>query len=297
MPRHALTSLAAWGIPWSMHSITPFPCVLPAAGLGSRLAALFTPQSPCKELLPVAGRPVILHALEQAAAAGATTIVVVLRPGKEAIAEVIDQEKARLAPGCEIVTRWQPEPRGEGDAVLHCRDLLDGAPLFGVFYPDNCYQPPAQGDSRPALAILREIASRNGRCTDTLALHRPEQHELHGYASSGRVDMAPHPDCIPGLRLVTRLYEKGPGAFMPRRPGEARACGISVATPAYLDALAHCARAIPASRELTDDLARRRMLADGLPLLAFQLPGQVYDMGTPAGYALTLQHFPAADAS
>ncbi|GAB7078551.1 NTP transferase domain-containing protein [Megalodesulfovibrio paquesii] len=337
--------------------MTSFPCILPAAGLGSRLAPLLAPglmaMAPFKELLPVAGRPVILHALAQAAAAGADTIAVVLRPGKELLKDLIDQEKAALAPGCEVVYRWQDfsqGPLGEGHAILQCRDVVDGAPCFGVLYPDNLYLPPADpapgqtvadtrppadptpglagadtrppadptpglagadtrppadptpglagADTRPPLAILRAIACRSqngtGQCTDTLALHRPEQQELAGYANSGRLDLAPHPDCIPDLRQITRVYEKGPGTFMPRRPGEARACGLSVATPRFLDALAHCHRALPPGQERTDGHGRRRMLADGLPLLAFQLPGRVYDMGTPEGYALTCNRFEAA---
>ncbi|MCA1987244.1 MAG: NTP transferase domain-containing protein, partial [Desulfovibrio sp.] len=127
-------------------------CIIPAAGLGTRMAEVCaTAGVPCKELLPVAGAPAILHALALAAAGGATAIAVVLRPGKEAVRQVIDDHAAVVAPGCEIVYRWQAEPGGEGRAILQCRDMLDGAAAFGVLYPDNCYRPPQDGDQRSPL--------------------------------------------------------------------------------------------------------------------------------------------------
>lgn len=52
----------------------PFPLMLFAAGFGTRMGAL-TATRP-KPLIPVAGRPLIDHALDQAAAAGAARIVV-----------------------------------------------------------------------------------------------------------------------------------------------------------------------------------------------------------------------------
>ncbi|AGW14425.1 NTP transferase domain-containing protein [Megalodesulfovibrio gigas] len=279
-----------------------FPCIIPAAGLGTRMAEICaaTGGAPFKELLPVAGMPAILHAVALAAAAGADTVAVVLRPGKEAIRDCIDQHRQDVAPGCEIVYRWQAEPGGEGRAILQCRDVLEGVPAVGVIYPDNLYQPPADGDSRSPLAILREAAEGAGQAaaavTDTIGLHRPDaagQDALAAYANAGRLDLAPHPACIPGLRLVTRCYAKGPGPFMPRRPGEARACGLYVATPRYVEALDAQDKMLPQGEELTDGHARRHLLAEGRPLQAFLLPGLVFDMGTPAGHALARRHLGA----
>src|SRR2546429_634512 len=60
-------------------------CVIPAAGLGTR----FLPATKAvpKELLPVLDRPVIQWAVEEAVAAGAGEIVLVLGEGKDEIAK------------------------------------------------------------------------------------------------------------------------------------------------------------------------------------------------------------------
>src|ERR1700680_4902708 len=59
------------------------PCVIPAAGLGTR----FLPATKAlpKELLPVLDRPVIQWAVEEAVAAGAREMVIVISDGKELI--------------------------------------------------------------------------------------------------------------------------------------------------------------------------------------------------------------------
>ena len=58
-------------------------CVVPAAGLGTR----FLPATKVlpKEMLPVVDRPVIEWAIEEAMAAGATEMVLVIANGKELI--------------------------------------------------------------------------------------------------------------------------------------------------------------------------------------------------------------------
>lgn len=243
-----------------------------------------------KELLPVPnpdGLPAIHHAVQLAVDGGATQVVLVLRQGKEDIQRYFETDALALAEAASLTCRFQPEPSGEGEAILQCKDLLT-AGCFGVLYPDNIFVASPEGEGASPLSLLRKMATREGEeaVVDTLGLHRPEQHELAGYANSGRVDLGPHPACIPGLRLVLNMYAKGPGNFMPRRPGEARVCGMYVATQRFLQALEAAAATLTDGEELTDGHARRQMLAAGQPLQAVLLPGQVYEMGTPAGYEL-----------
>ena len=101
--------------------------VIPSAGRGSRFSAqnLSLP----KELLPLGGKPLLGHALAEAARAGFETAVVVLSPAKHQIAQFLDRSDLPLP--VEMVI--QPNPLGVGDAVLRC---WRSEPV-GVLLPDD----------------------------------------------------------------------------------------------------------------------------------------------------------------
>lgn len=262
----------------SSSSPVAIPCVIPAAGLGLRMREA---GASCKELLPVAGAPAMAHALRLAALAGCAPIVAVARPDKADLLAWLETDPLPRSLG--VVIRMQPEALGEGDAILQARDLL-GAGLFAVAYPDNLYSPPPEEPDCSPLSLLLEPALADDM--DTIGLHSPHPDELRAYANSGRVDTSPDPGHRLGFRRIGRCYEKGPGAFMPRRPVEWRCCGLYVATPRFLEALAEARAALAPGEELTDGHGRRRLLSRGAPLQARQLPGQIYDIGTPQGYDL-----------
>lgn len=85
--------------------------VLLAAGKGTRMKSDLP-----KVLHPLAGRPLVGHALAAAEALGAARAVVVVGPGMEAVAKAV-------APWPTAV---QPNQQGTGDAVLAARDALAG---------------------------------------------------------------------------------------------------------------------------------------------------------------------------
>src|SRR5256885_1834562 len=83
--------------------------VVPAAGLGTRMLPL-TRVVP-KELLPLDGRPIVQHVVDELLGAGVDRIWLVTRPGKRAIEEQFDGHS-------RVGIVRQSEPRGLGDAVL-----------------------------------------------------------------------------------------------------------------------------------------------------------------------------------
>ncbi|MDP1028367.1 NTP transferase domain-containing protein [Sphingomonas sp. KR1UV-12] len=95
--------------------------VLLAAGHGSRLRA----SAPYKPLCPVAGRPLIDHALCGMAEAGLTRAIVVLGYGAEAIADHLARRRWPLAVET-VMTRDHHEPNGV--SVLAAAPLLAGEP-------------------------------------------------------------------------------------------------------------------------------------------------------------------------
>ena len=107
--------------------------VIPAAGLGTRLLP-FSKAVP-KEMLPIAGKPVIQHVLEEAAASGIETVILVISRGKDLLARHfqpdVHLEQAlqhcgrsaeaetirQLSKLCEIRTVFQESQRGLADAI------------------------------------------------------------------------------------------------------------------------------------------------------------------------------------
>lgn len=265
--------------------------VIPAAGLGTRMRPV-DPGLP-KELLAVAGRPLICRALDEALLAGASKAVVVIRPGKEDLRRLVEDsswargrwpeahaglERARQA--LEFHFPVQASPRGEADALLLAEDLVAGRP-FGVVYPDNVAHPPG------ALAEACRMLAATG--LDSVALMRVDPDMAGRLAHSGRVDLArtSHSPQDSGWR-VRAFLPKGPGPFRPRFAGEMRTCGMFAALPHWF-AFTRRADAPGLEGELTDGKVRRVMLAAGVSFAGAPVPGTVHDCGTPEGYAACIR--------
>jgi UTP--glucose-1-phosphate uridylyltransferase len=131
--------------------------VIPAAGLGTRMSPL-TNGAP-KEMLPVAGRPMIHHVVQEAVDAGILEICIVIRDGKEAIrryfeyndSEVgkVDRAVEKLRNRCRIVFAYQAKPRGVGDAILCAKNFV-GDDRFALLIPDQLFIGPAGAISQLA---------------------------------------------------------------------------------------------------------------------------------------------------
>ncbi|OVZ59497.1 UTP--glucose-1-phosphate uridylyltransferase [Pigmentiphaga sp. NML080357] len=127
--------------------------VFPVAGLGTR----FLPATKAmpKEMLPVIDKPLIQYAVEEAAAAGITTMVFITGRNKRAIedhfdtipeleAELVAKHKVELLrtvkniipPSVNCIYIRQPAPLGLGHAVL-CAEPVVGNEPFAVLLADD----------------------------------------------------------------------------------------------------------------------------------------------------------------
>ncbi|MCB9185582.1 MAG: UTP--glucose-1-phosphate uridylyltransferase [Flavobacteriales bacterium] len=129
--------------------------VVPAAGFGTRMLPI-TSVVP-KELLPVCGRPVIQHVVQEAVAAGITEVILVLSEGKEAVADYFRpnkklaeqllrtgkhaelQQLERIWDMAKITVVYQQEQLGLGHAVLCAKDAVGNEP-FAVLLGDCIIQ-------------------------------------------------------------------------------------------------------------------------------------------------------------
>jgi len=127
--------------------------VLPVAGMGTRVLPA-TKVLP-KELLPVVDKPLIQYAVEEAAEAGITEIVLVTAKGKELLAdhfdssaelerqleargktELLEIARSTCPKGVTITAVRQPAPLGLGHAVWCAKPVVGDEP-FAVLLPDD----------------------------------------------------------------------------------------------------------------------------------------------------------------
>ncbi len=118
--------------------------IVPAGGVGTRLRP-FTLTTP-KELLPVARKPMIQVAVEEALASGIKEIGIVIRKGKEAIQRHFEALMASSdhLPGtlkrelsrADVHIIFQKEPLGLGNAIYEAGEFIDGSP-FVMIIPDQ----------------------------------------------------------------------------------------------------------------------------------------------------------------
>jgi len=100
-------------------------CIIPCAGLGTRLRPL-TRAVP-KELLPYGDKPLIDHLWEEIREAGIHRVIIVLRRGKELIQQHLSDRDALYV--------YQENPNGLADALKAAQHLIDGPTLVAL--PDQ----------------------------------------------------------------------------------------------------------------------------------------------------------------
>lgn len=259
-------------------------CVIPAAGLGTR----FLPATKAvpKELLPVLDRPVIEWAAEEAVAAGATDLVLVLAEGKESIANHLlpdpplerlleergkqhELEAVRRAGRLANVTVvYQAEPKGLGDAVLCAADVVGDRP-FLCMLPDDLSL-----GATPLLSQMWAAHERHGG-NPVIALMRVPRQEIsrYGCADVDRQEGRDH--------HVRGLVEKP-------KPEEAKSdlavMGRYVLTPDIFTALRETRPGAIGEVQLTDGIAALIPLRD---VWGLEFEGELLDVGTPKGWLAT----------
>ena len=267
-------------------------CVIPAAGLGTR----FLPATKAlpKELLPVLDRPVIQWGVEEAVAAGAREIVMVISEGKELIREHFvpqpELERVLEARGktreLDAVRRtdhladftWvmQDEPLGLGHAVLQAASAVGGNDFLCMLPDDLSYG---------RTPLLRQLVDAyNEYHTPMLALMRVPRDQISRYGvatvSSSRGN----------VHRVTAVVEKpAPEDAM----SDLAIMGRYVLTSNIFDALRRTEPGAGGEIQLTDGIGA---LLDEGPVHGVEFTGELLDVGTPAGWLATNARLASEDA-
>lgn len=269
--------------------------LIPAAGRGTRFLPL-TKAVP-KELAPIVSTPTIELVVAEAAAHGLQDVLLVLGPGKGAIADYFDAspeleaalDKKGDTAGLAAVRRaselarihqvQQLDPRGLGDAVARGEEFAAGGPL-AVLLPDDLI------DERDALLgpMLDVYREHGGVVIGLLEVPRAD------IGSYGCVVPAGGSDPAADVVAIADLVEK---PAPEEAPSTLAIIGRYVLPPQIFDALRRTAPGSGGEIQLTD--AMRALARAGVPVHGVVFRGRRYDTGNRLEYAkavvqLALRH-------
>ncbi|SDI49262.1 UTP--glucose-1-phosphate uridylyltransferase [Actinokineospora alba] len=257
--------------------------IVPAAGLGTRF--LPTTKAVPKELLPVVDTPGIEYVAAEAAEAGATRLIIVTSPGKDAVADYFRPQpdlertleergktellaKVRRAPGLlEVETAIQEQALGLGHAVGCAEGNLRGDDeAVAVLLPDDLVLPTG--------VLTRMAAVRAKFGGSVLCAFDIPREQISAY---GVFDVADTDD--PDVKQVHGMVEKPPAA---EAPSTFAAAGRYLLDRAIFDALKRITPGAGGELQLTDAIAL--LIAEGHPVHVVVHRGGRHDLGNPGGF-------------
>ena len=257
--------------------------VFPVAGMGTRFLPA-TKVSP-KEMLPIADKPLIQYAVEEAIAAGITELIFITGRTKRSITDHFDKacwlesqlerngelEKLEIVrniipDGVSCIFIRQAEPLGLGHAVLCAKPVIGDQP-FVVLLPDDLIDDGNHGVTKQ----LVDIFQQKGK--SIIAVEHVTKEDASKY---GIVDVLATKD--KSLTEVTGIFEKP-------KSGESSSTlaviGRYIFTSRIFDCLEKTSIGVGNEIQLTDAI---RILLDKESIYAYEFEGTRYDCGSNFGY-------------
>jgi UTP--glucose-1-phosphate uridylyltransferase len=257
--------------------------IVPAAGLGTRF--LPTTKAVPKELFPVVDTPGIELVAAEAAEAGATRLIIVTSPGKDAVVEYFRPQpeleetlarrgktdlvaKVRRATGLIAVeTAIQEQALGLGHAVGCAEPNLRGDDdAVAVLLPDDLVLPTG--------VLIRMARVREERGGTVLCAFDIPREQISAY---GVFDVEDTAD--PDVKLVRGMVEKPAPA---EAPSTFAAAGRYLLDRAVFEALKRITPGAGGELQLTDAIAM--LISEGHPVHVVVHRGGRHDLGNPGGF-------------
>ena len=246
--------------------------LIPCGGRGTRMLSL-TRGAP-KELLEIAGTPVLVRVLDECKSSGIEEVLVVISPDKDEIVDVVAPLAGKAGMPSSISFAIQNEPRGLADAIRHGRDFSAGLPM-AVALPDNLFA----GDD-PGLKQVIDTFDATGKSVVSVV-------EITAEEASRRGPTSVYPGHLEGNEFVIeRIPDKGErGKTFDTRGARSAFTGVGrfVFTPDAFDAIDEVEKTLPHAAELDDVPVMQYLLARGR-LTGRRMLGRFYDVGLVSGY-------------
>ena len=254
--------------------------VFPAAGFGTRFLPVTKAQP--KEMLPVVDKPVIQYLVEEAVNSGIEEIVIVTGRGKRSIEDHFDysfelehnlvekrkhdllEEVRKVSNLAKFIYVRQPQPLGDGHAILCAKEVIGNEP-FAVLFGDDLVD-----SETPAIQQLMNVYEKTESCVIGLEKIPLEDSNKYGMVV---------PKSQNGREIeIKSLVEKPDPKDAPSDLG---IIGKYVCTP---EIFAELEKAESATRDgeirLIDGF---RSLINKQPIYGYELEGPRYDCGTKIG--------------
>lgn len=246
--------------------------LIPCGGRGTRM--LSVTNGSAKELLEVAGVPLVVRVLEECAESGIDEALVVISPDKTDIVECIAPLSGTPGMPESISFAVQREPRGLADAIRLGRQFAAGLPL-AVALPDNLF---AGADPGLAQVIATHIATRK----NVVAMV-----EITAQEAARRGPTSVYPGEVRGSEFaIARIPDKGERGRTFDTGGAASAftgVGRYVFLPDAFEAIDDVEASLASGAELDDVPVMQRLLAAGR-LTGRRIEGRFFDVGLVSGY-------------
>jgi UTP--glucose-1-phosphate uridylyltransferase len=247
--------------------------IIPCGGKGTRMLAIS--RGLAKELLSIAGEPVLAHVLRECAASGIEHALVVVSPEKQSVVTFAKSVAGATGMPARIDSAVQMQPKGLADAVRVGRGFANGEPV-AVALPDNLFV----DGPKPAVAEVIETYAREHVNVVGLTEITAEIAQARG----------PTP-IYPGTRrgddfLIESIPSKGAhGSTFDLGHAHSAMTGVGryVFTPAAFGIIDEAERTLEPGKELDDIPVMQRMLARGA-LRGRVLHGVFLDVGLPEGF-------------
>lgn len=268
----------------SLSMTPPFTtAIVPAAGLGTRF--LPTTKAVPKELFPVVDTPGIELVAAEAAEAGATRLIIVTSPGKDAVAEYFrpqpeleetlrrrgkDEQLAKVRRAQSLIaveTAIQDQALGLGHAVGCAEPNLRGDDeAVAVLLPDDLVLPTG------VLTRMARVREQHGG-TVLCAFDIPRE-QISAY---GVFDVSDTAD--PDVKRVHGMVEKPPAE---QAPSTFAAAGRYLLDREIFGALKRITPGAGGELQLTDAVAM--LISEGHPVHVVVHRGGRHDLGNPGGF-------------
>lgn len=246
--------------------------LIPCGGKGTRMAALTGGRA--KELLPIAGVPLLLRVMAECAASGTTDLLVVVAPHKDDVVDVALRAAGKPGMPARVETVIQREPRGLADAIRLGGDFAAGEPL-GVALPDNLFL-----SEVPALRQLIETHEQTSKSVVAMVELFPEDAARAGPTSI-------YPGQLVGDEFrIAAVPSKGARSStfdLGGKPSGFTGVGRYVFLPEVFATIDEVDATLTPGAEL-DDVPVMALLLARDRLTGRRIVGSFLDVGLPAGY-------------
>lgn len=261
--------------------------ILPVAGFGTRFLPATKAQP--KEMLPIVDKPVIQYLVEEAVLAGIEEIIFVTGRGKRAIEDHFDtsfeleynlvekdkndllEEVRRISGLAKFSYVRQPQPLGDGHAILQAAHIVGDEPVL-VIFGDCLYD-----SNVPASTQLIETFEKYG--DPVIGLSAIEKKDVSKFGVIDGVELDEH------TWEIKKMVEK---PKVEDAPTNLVAVGKYIITPSVFETLANMKNGKSGEIRLTD--AFDIMLGNNKPLYGKILEGTWLDTGNKINFMKAAIH-------